>query len=405
MGKILYLECYSGISGDMMAGALLDLGASKEVLIQALNSLSLTGYRLHFGRTQKCGIDAYDFDVHLEDENGGHESGEAHLHRNITDIREIISRLDADKTVKELAERIFQIIAEAEAKAHGILVEEVHFHEVGAVDSIIDIVAAAVCLHDLKIEQVILSPLAEGRGYAKCQHGRMPVPVPATAHIAAEYGLKLQLTENEGEMVTPTGAAIAAAIKTGASLPKHYTIQKIGTGAGNKEFQNPNILRAMLIEPIKEPAEAESDSMWVLETNIDDCGGEALGFTMECLYQAGAKDVWYTPVYMKKNRPSYLLSVLCGLSDVKTLEDLIFTQTTTIGLRKYPVTRTVLQRSFRTAVTKYGDIKVKVCKNQDRLYYYPEYEDICKICRDQDLDYQSVYQEAVLAAQAADQQV
>ena len=247
--KLLYLECYSGISGDMTVGALLDLGASRNVLEETLKSLGVGGYHLHFGRKLKCGIDAYDFDVHLEEEEHGHghdhdhdhnhghdhnhdhTHSHPHIHRNIQDIFEIIDRMHSEEPVKELARKMFRIVAEAESKAHGIPVEEVHFHEVGAVDSIVDIISVAVCMYDLGITDVVVSSLAEGRGYVRCQHGVMPVPVPATANIAASHGLELKLTDNEGEMVTPTGAAIAAALRTKDVLPEHYIIEKIGVGA------------------------------------------------------------------------------------------------------------------------------------------------------------------------------
>ena len=344
--KILYLDCASGISGDMTVGALLDLGASREKLVRALDSLGVSGYHLHFGRTKKCGIDAYDFDVHLEEEEHhhdhehGHEHEHSHdehdhehhhdhehthdhehshdhahthdhmhphVHRNIHDIFEIIDRLDASDRVKNLARRMFEIVAGAESKAHGIPVSEVHFHEVGAIDSIVDVISAAFCLEDLGIHRVVVSPLSEGHGFARCQHGLMPVPVPATANIAAAQGLELTLRDVEGEMVTPTGAAIAAAFRTEAALPKKYQIEKIGIGAGNKDFAHANILRAMLLTDKTVEVETGKDghdesSMWVMEANLDDCTGEALGYAMEVLLEAGARDVWYTPAYMKKNR-------------------------------------------------------------------------------------------------------
>ena len=340
MRNILYLECYSGISGDMTVGALLDLGAHREVLEETLCSMGIEGYHLHFGRKKKCGIDAYNFDVELEKEQEGHDHhthhSEEHIHkhehRHLSDILEIIERLKVKENVKQTAKHIFQIVAEAEAKAHGIEIEEVHFHEVGAIDSIIDILSTAICLDDLGIEEVIVSPLSEGHGYVTCQHGVMPVPVPATANIAAAYGLELRLTDNEGEMVTPTGAAIAAAIRTMDKLPEKYKIKKIGIGAGNKDFKNANILRAMLIEPI---AEEKEEKKWILETNIDDSTPEALGYTMECLLEAGASDVWYMPIYMKKSRPAFLLKVICEKDQIERMEDIIFVQTTTIGIRKY----------------------------------------------------------------------
>ena len=251
-----------------------------------------------------------------------HDHGHHHEHRGLHEILHIIEHADMTERAKKTAVRIFQILAEAESKAHGVPADQVHFHEVGAVDSIVDILAVAVCLDNLGIEKVIVSPLAEGQGYVRCQHGTLPVPVPATANIAQAYGLKLRFTETPGEMVTPTGAAIAAALGTGASMPKNYRIVKIGIGAGNKDFDHANILRAMIIE---EEEEEKTDSLELLETNLDDCTGEVLGYTMNLLLKAGANDVWYTPIYMKKNRPAYMLSVLCRESSRETMEDIIFT--------------------------------------------------------------------------------
>lgn len=419
MGKILYLECNSGISGDMTVGALLDLGADRNVLEKALGSLGVGGYHLHFGRKVVCGLDAFDFDVHLEVDGHEHEHGEGHehghsheeehghghtheedhththshshhhdhIHRNLFDIYQIIDRLDSGDRVKELARRMFRIVAEAESKAHGLPLEQVHFHEVGAIDSIVDIISVAVCLDNLGIDEVVVSALCEGHGHVHCQHGVLPVPVPATANIASAYGLNLRFTDNEGEMVTPTGAAIAAALRTRDKLPASCRLLKIGMGAGNKVFKQANVLRAMLMEENG----AEDGSMWILESNVDDCAGEILGFAMEMLMEAGAADVWYTPIYMKKNRPAYMLSVLCRESDREKLEDIILVHTTTIGIRQYPVTRTVLSREKLTVDTAYGPADVKVCTHKDRRFCYPEYESVRAICRETGLDFQTVY--------------
>ena len=271
MGKILYLECNSGISGDMTVGALLDLGADRQVLENALESLGVDGYHLHFGRKVVCGLDAFDFDVHLEADGHGHshahthrredayervdsyehsevhehchghkherrhehEDGHSHshTHRNLHDIYHIIDHLDSNERVKEMARTMFRIVAEAESKAHGLPVEQVHFHEVGAIDSIVDIISVAVCMDNLGVEDVVVSALSEGHGHVRCQHGVLPVPVPATANIASSYGLKLHFTDNDGEMVTPTGAAIAAALRTKDRLPASCRLLKIGISA------------------------------------------------------------------------------------------------------------------------------------------------------------------------------
>ena len=439
MGKILYLECNSGISGDMTVGALLDLGADRQVLENALESLGVDGYHLHFGRKVVCGLDAFDFDVHLEADGHGHshehthrqedayervdscghlevhehchghkhehshehEDGHSHshTHRNLHDIYHIIDHLDSNERVKEMARTMFRIVAEAESKAHGLPVEQVHFHEVGAIDSIVDIISVAVCMDNLGVEDVVVSALSEGHGHVRCQHGVLPVPVPATANIASSYGLKLHFTDNDGEMVTPTGAAIAAALRTKDRLPASCRLLKIGMGAGNKVFKQANVLRAMLLENSQD----EDRTMWVLETNLDDCTGEMLGLTMEMLLDAGAADVWYTPIHMKKNRPAYMLSVLCRESSIEAMEEIILTQTTTIGIRRYPTERTILERSEIQVETSYGPADVKVCAYKGRTFFYPEYESIRRICREQGVDFQTAYHQARMKAEESRQ--
>ena len=439
MGKILYLECNSGISGDMTVGALLDLGADRQVLENALESLGVDGYHLHFGRKVVCGLDAFDFDVHLEADGYGHshahthrredayervdsyehsevhehchghkhershehEDGHSHshTHRNLHDIYHIIDHLDSNERVKEMARTMFRIVAEAESKAHGLPVEQVHFHEVGAIDSIVDIISAAVCIDNLGVEDVVVSALSEGHGHVHCQHGVLPVPVPATANIASSYGLKLHFTDNDGEMVTPTGAAIAAALRTKDRLPFSCRLLKVGMGAGNKVFKQANVLRAMLLETSQE----EDRTMWVLETNLDDCTGEMLGLAMEMLLDAGAADVWYTPIHMKKNRPAYMLSVLCRESSIEAMEEIILTQTTTIGIRRYPTERTILERSEIQVETSYGPADVKVCAYKGRTFFYPEYESIRRICREQGVDFQTAYHQARMKAEESRQ--
>ena len=324
---------------------------------------------------------------HSHDHAHTHDHMHPHIHRNIHDIFEIIDRLDASDRVKNLARRMFEIVAGAESKAHGIPVSEVHFHEVGAIDSIVDVISAAFCLEDLGIHRVVISPLSEGHGFARCQHGLMPVPVPATANIAAAQSLELTLRDVEGEMVTPTGAAIAAAFRTEAALPKKYQIEKIGIGAGNKDFAHANILRAMLLTDKTVEVETGKDghdesSMWVMEANLDDCTGEALGYAMEVLLEAGARDVWYTPAYMKKNRPAYVLHVLTTAEKREELEQLVFSCTTTIGVRRYPVERTILPREVKEIQTRYGAAKVKICKRGGVDTCYPEYESVRAICRE-----------------------
>ena len=226
------------------------------------------------------------------------------------EIREIIAAVKMTDHARELALRIFEIIAEAEAKAHAVPVEQVHFHEVGAIDSIVDVVAAAVCLDDLHIENVVVPKLCEGTGTVRCQHGVLPVPVPAVTNIVEKNGLNLEIMDVQGEFVTPTGAAIAAAVKTSDVLPKAFRIVRTGIGAGKRTYERPSILRAMLIEPAKTEEKGDKDCIYRMETNIDDCSGEVLGYVMDLLFEAGARDVHYHPVYMKKNRPAWQLNVI-----------------------------------------------------------------------------------------------
>ncbi|MCD8353746.1 MAG: nickel pincer cofactor biosynthesis protein LarC [Clostridiales bacterium] len=411
MGKTLYLDCSTGISGDMTVAALLDLGADVAVLHKALNSLPLTGYQLRISRVKKSGLDACDFAVLLDEAHENHDHdmeylyghgehshehphdhGEPHHHdhphRNLPEILHIIRHGDLTPRARELAERIFTILAQAEAKAHGVPIEEVHFHEVGAVDSIVDIVAAAVCFDDLDIERVILPRLNEGRGFVRCQHGVIPVPVPATLAIVQAHGLPLHIGDTEGELVTPTGAAIAAAVATEFRLPDRFQVEKTGIGAGKRAYERPSLLRAMLISE-----DVHQETVWKLETNVDDCTGEALGYAMERLQAAGAREVHFFPVYMKKNRPAYQLDVLCDEGDISTLEGILFAETTTIGIRRMKMERTVLPRENRTVSTPLGEAQVKVCTLPDGTRRaYPEYDSVAALCRQTGRAYPEVYQ-------------
>lgn len=387
----LYLECGSGISGDMTVAALLDLGADKQVLCDALERIGAEGYHLHFGRVNKQGIDAYDFDVHLEEKGGevhehhhdhgevhehhhDHgETGHSHVHRNLADVTALIESAAISPAVKVTAISIFRRVAQAEAKVHGKPIEQVMFHEVGAVDSIVDIVGTAVCLDNLNIGTVYCSPLCEGQGTVRCAHGIMPVPAPATAEIAAAGGLTLTITEERGEMVTPTGAAIAAALSKGKP-PRSFRILKTGYGAGKKDFRRANILRAHLIETEDSDAFSTGDTVCKLESNIDNTTGEQLGFAMERLLEAGALDVWFTPIQMKKNRPATLLSVLCKPEDADRLSACVLRHTGTIGVRRSRWDRMVMDREPGSVDTPYGPVEVKRAMAGDLRKVAAEYE-------------------------------
>lgn len=473
--SVLYLECNSGISGDMTVAALLDLGADRKVLSEALASLPLSGYSIEIKDVFKSGIRACDFNVILDHDNHDHDmeylhgknehvhtaehvhttghthltehthatehtlttghthtterihttehihtTGHGHEHthtdgtthshaayatdphhshahtaRNLHDITEIISAGNLTDNAKSLALRIFRILAEAEAFVHGKTIEEVHFHEVGAVDSIVDIAAVAVCLDNLQPDSVIVSPLTDGTGQIRCQHGLIPVPVPAVTAIASHQKLVLKISDIDGELVTPTGAAIAAALHSGEKLPTEFSIQKTGFGAGKRDYAATGILRAMLLEPIETDANSfvsdSADTILCLETNIDDCTGEALSFTMQKLLESGALDVFYTPVYMKKNRPAYLLRVLCRAEDRTVLESVIFKNTTTIGVRVQEMHRTRLPRQIISIETPWGMADVKCCTYNNETWYYPENDSISKLAETNQIGFSEMY--------------
>ena len=410
MNQTLYLECYSGISGDMMTAALLDLGADEKVLSEALESLPVKGVRTEVRRVSKAGLDACDFHVILDHEHENHDHdmeylhghshdhshgdhghhSHDHEHRGLAEILEILCRAQITDGAREKAVRIFEILAEAEAKAHGTSIEKVHFHEVGAVDSIVDITAAAVCLDNLQIDKDIIPVLCEGSGSVRCQHGVIPVPVPAVTAVTSKYSIPLHMTDVQGELVTPTGAAIAAAIRTSARLPERFVIEKTGIGAGKREYERPSLLRAMLIRETEDGS--AGDYIYKLESNIDDCTGEALGYVMERLMKAGARDVHYTPVFMKKNRPAYQLNVICKEEDIEKLEGIIFRETTTISIRRQKMERSVLKRQVKTVKTSLGEARIKVCFMENGMRAYPEYESVRELCRKNGLSFQETYQ-------------
>lgn len=428
MDKKLYLDCGSGISGDMFVAAMIDLGADPDTLEKALDSIPADGFFVEIGRVKKSGIDCCDFHVRLDDdcENHDHDmdylygslapaagsgcscheepdreehhchcheeghDGEAHhccrqekdhhhTHRGLAEILPMIDACDMTETAKALARKIFRIIGEAEAKAHDLPLDEVHFHEVGALDSIVDVVAAAVTFDSLHIKEVIVPKLTEGTGTVRCRHGVMPVPVPATVNIVSAYKIPMELTGAKGEYVTPTGAAIAAAISTSHQLPPSFVIKKAGLGAGKRAYTDRSgILRAFLI---RGEENEDRDKVVKLETDIDDCSGEVLGYVMKKLFKAGAKDVHYAPIFMKKNRPAWELTVICREDKAEEMEKIIFTETTTIGIREYPLRRSILDREEKEVETVYGKASVKQVSLGKMIRSYPEYETVKKLAK------------------------
>ncbi|MCR4604455.1 MAG: nickel pincer cofactor biosynthesis protein LarC [Eubacterium sp.] len=417
MKRILYLECNFGISGDMFVGAMLDLGVDEDAVKKTIEKLGLTGFELNITFPKISGIKVCDFDVVVDKEHENHDHDMEYLFGHITginnksqeentitkevenenkqreiktekqhgigtrhvkmsDIRGLFERVDIDEKVKNRALDIFTVLAEAEAEAHGVDVEDVHFHEVGALDSIVDIVAAAVCIEEIGADEVIVSPLAEGTGTIRTRHGILPVPVPAVLAIAKKHELVFSNNNLNGEFVTPTGAAIAASIRTGKKLPKNYRIVKSGLGGGKRKYEPQSMLRAMIIEEIN----SASDEIIKLETDIDDTTPEALGYAMDKLYEVGAKEVHFVPVYMKKNRPGVTLVVITDDEHLPDIERCIFEETTTIGIRKQRMERSVLDREEVLAETEYGDVKVKrVTLPDGSKRDYPEYDDLKRI--------------------------
>lgn len=416
-GKMLYFECYSGISGDMAVAAMLDLGADWDALDRALSSLDLDGFRTEVTRVSKSGLDVCDFNVILEvdnhdhdmgylyghehhhdhghhgdhdehdhDDHGAHHHGDHHHpHRGLPEILSIIDRADMTDGAKAVSRKVFEIIGAAEAEAHGVPIDQVHFHEVGAVDSIVDVVALGVCIDSLGVSRVCFSELYEGTGCIRCQHGVIPVPAPAVANIASAHSLPLRITPSQGEYVTPTGAAFAAAVRD-SDVPASFTIDRIGLGAGKRESERSGILRAMLITP-----RSSEDTIVKLECNVDDCTGEALGFAAERLMREGARDAHYTPVFMKKGRPAYQLTVVCRESDRQRMERIVFEETSTVGIRRVAMDRTVMDRRIDEVDTPIGRVQVKVCTIDGIEKSHPEYESLAAICRERGIPFRDAY--------------
>ena len=416
-GRMLYFECYSGISGDMAVAAMLDLGADRDALDRALSSLDLDGFRTEVTRVSKSGLDVCDFNVILEvdnhdhdmgylyghehhhdhghhgdhdehdhDDHGAHHHGDHHHpHRGLPEILSIIDRADMTDGAKAVSRKVFEIIGAAEAEAHGVPIDQVHFHEVGAVDSIVDVVALGVCIDSLGVSRVCFSELYEGTGCIRCQHGVIPVPAPAVANIASAHSLPLRITPSQGEYVTPTGAAFAAAVRD-SDVPASFTIDRIGLGAGKRESERSGILRAMLITP-----RSSEDTIVKLECNVDDCTGEALGFAAERLMREGARDAHYTPVFMKKGRPAYQLTVVCRESDRQRMERIVFEETSTVGIRRVAMDRTVMDRRIDEVDTLIGRVQVKVCTIDGIEKSHPEYESLAAICREKGIPFRDAY--------------
>lgn len=456
MKKALYIEAFSGISGNMLLGALIDLGADAAYIEAELKKMNLGEYELINTRADKCGINAAYFNVkipgvteaaeaeeaHLHEHHDGHHchhhahgcEGEEHHHhhheehhcchqhghtaeeahehhcchaneagahhhhehRNFNDIKTIIENSDLSTNIKDKAVNVFRMLGLAEAKVHGKSFEEVHFHEVGAVDTIIDIVGSCLALENLGIEKIYVSEIKTGYGFVQCAHGLMPVPAPATAELLA-HGLLYAKGNIERELATPTGAALMAALaEPSADMPKGFSAEKVGYGAGTRNLEIPNVLRATLgtVEKVK------SHALTVAECNIDDMSGEVWPYVQEKLMAAGALDAWITPIIMKKGRPAQMLSVLMHPQDLPVLEKIILTETTTLGMRYYDVARHCSERSFIEVKLPQGSVKVKFSEAGGQiLNIAPEFEDCRKLAEASKMPLKKIMQMAAAAAE------
>lgn len=431
--RVLYYDCFCGISGDMNLGALIDLGVDKDYLINEISKLNLNSeYEIKIEKTLKSGISGTKVNVilknqhhhehgtmekhhhthdeehihtdekdsvktknsshhhhheelHKEENNHTHE----HHHRNLGDIENIINNSLLNEKIKKLSIDIFMKVAEAEALVHNKPLNEVHFHEVGAIDSIIDIVGAAICLDYLKVDKILASSVQVGGGFVKCAHGIIPVPAPATVEILRNIPIKTGIVQFE--TTTPTGAAILAANVEEYIDKVDFSIEKIGYGIGHKDFEIPNVLRVYLG---KEEKDEDKEEQYIIETNLDDMNPELYEYIEEKLFKNGALDVYKTPIVMKKGRPATKLTILTNLKNEKNLLDIIFKETTSIGVRKYKVDKIMLNREIVDVDTKYGRVSVKNSYyNGELVKSKAEYEDCKKIALENDIAILDVYKE------------
>lgn len=382
--KTLYFDCSSGISGNMALGALTEIIGDEKYLINELEKLNVDGYKIEISKKVKNGITGTYVDVILENENN-HKHGN-HEHRNLSDINKIIDNSLLEEKVKEMTKKIFMRVAKAESKVHNKPLEEVHFHEVGAIDSIVDIIGTAILINKINPDKIISSVVNDGYGFIECVHGIMSVPVPATSEIFANSNVKFRQIDVDTELVTPTGAAIIAELAEEFTVLPAMVTEKIGWGAGKKDLKIPNVLKVYLGD-----VEKPNEDFVVMETNIDDCGGEIFGYTQELLFKNGALDVFFTPIYMKKNRPAYRMTVACRTKDMYKLQDIIFRETTTIGMRYRYEYRTELKRELIELDTKYGKIKAQKVISNGQPYVYPEYESIKEIALENNIPLKELY--------------
>jgi pyridinium-3,5-bisthiocarboxylic acid mononucleotide nickel chelatase len=360
--RTLYFDSFAGASGDMILGAMVDAGVDQNALVQQLSLLNVAGFELRFEKVKRAGLSATHAVVTIQPE---------HAHRHLSDILKIINNSSLNAAVKERASKIFARLAQAEARVHNEPVEDIHFHEVGALDAIVDVVGAAICFELLGIDEFICSPLHVGSGVVEMAHGRFPVPPPAVAELLK--GVPFYSTDIKGELLTPTGAAIITTISKQYGPVPNIEVAQIGYGAGTREYESfPNVLRVFVGTTESELA---SEILLMIETNIDDVSPQIVGHVMDRAFELGALDCYFTAVQMKKNRPGVLLSVLCDVGTKDSIMQLLFRETTTLGIRSYEVDRRALARSIICVETPYGLIDVKVAQlNGQVVNEMPEFD-------------------------------
>lgn len=410
--KTLYLDLFSGISGDMFIAALIDLGVEAGQLEQELKKLRLGGYHLRVTRGRRANLEGVRFEVHLDDHHGHGEPPHPHAHphhheRTFAQIRQLITESQLSDWVKQKAVAVFQRIAAAEGRIHGLPPEQVHFHEVGAMDSIIDIAGACIALERLGKPRVLAGPVVEGTGWVECAHGRFPIPAPATLAILGARGIPLSQCDEPNELVTPTGAALLAELVETFGPMRELVAEKIGYGLGTRDHQTrPNALRAVLGETRTEgqaPKSSgthdwETDSIAVLETNLDDINAEILGHFVDKALAGGALDVFHTAIQMKKNRPGVLLTLLCAQTDADRFSELLLRETSAFGVRRYAAERRKLRRELVTVPTPHGGVTVKVGRLDGKvLQAAPEFESCRKLAAQAGVPLKEVYDAALRA--------
>ena len=421
--RIAYLDCFSGISGDMFLAALIDAGVAPEIFERAVAAVGV-GAKLEISRVNRSGITATKVDVIADGKKDAprsskaaatreysHLPSDAHTHhdhehplpdhehqhsRGLVEIRAIIRKASLSDSVKKTAIAIFEKLGAAESKIHNIPIDQVHFHEVGAVDALVDITCAAAGANALKVDEIVCSPLNVGGGTVTCAHGTFPVPAPATVELLA--GVPVYSSGLQAELVTPTGAAIVRTLATRFAAFPEMKIKSAGYGAGTRDFPgHANVLRITIGEAAsKLAANTSQETIAVLEANLDDLNPQVFGYVMDRLLEAGALDVFGTPVHMKKNRPGTLLTVLAKPDDADKLAQIIFAETTTLGVRRREEKRQVLARKWQTVPTRFGDVRIKIASlNGTITSYAPEYEDCRRIAAEHRVPLKLVMQEAV----------